>query len=482
MTRRRTQHEEIHSTAFSARIETVEALMAAGLRSESGSARLNSAAIELRLSAEHYGDAPSATIYSALAELIDIVALLLDWRSAVLSAGMDAQRFLTAAQERAAVWVEEYQSETSLQRLSTIANEIANIKAISQVATTAAHLAAVPLPIGLYSSPRRETGRAESAPGDGENPAELTVAFLKFTIDGKPVAETHYVSPQEMHDMDIEVRVSRWPAGATALALEPISIEPSGTYKLPTFSIPAPMREGPFRLTKQGRVMLVVPQHFAARPFEFKYAAHFVPKNTEPVETVGQRTLLLEAFDAARHPRTGYTNLDLKLITIRDQLRASRSLGQQELTHALIFAAPLANLAGQARQDNLFKSVISEPQFQAEVRQFLRRQPQIGAELDEHPHAGGGITDLSYKGIRLELKVEDTQNMVLQDCEKFLAQTANGKRVGVLCVLDCAVKKRPAFPAEDGVGVLVHQISETPIFAITILIQGILAAPSTFSR
>jgi hypothetical protein len=462
--------------------------MAARLRSETGSARLNSAAIELRLSAKHYGDALSATIYAALAELVDIVALLLDWRSTVLSAGMDAQRFLIAAQERAAVWVEKYQSETSLQGLSTIANEIANIKAISEVATTAAHLAAVPLPIGLYSSPRHETSGTANAAEEGENQTDITVAFLKFTIDGRPVAETHYVSPKETHDLDIEVRVSRWPAAATALVLEPISIEPPGTYNLPTFSIPAPMGDGPFRLTERGRVMLVVPQHFAARPFEFKYAAHFVPDNSEqPVDIVGQRTLLLEAFDAARHPMTGYTNLDLKLITIRDQLRASRGLGQQELTDALTLAAPLANLAGQARQDNLFKSVISEPQFQAEVRQFLRRQPQIGAQLDEHPHAGGGITDLSYNGIRLELKVEDTQNMALQDCEKFLAQTAsyvaaNGKRVGVLCVLDCSVKKRPAFPAEDGVGVLVHQISETPIFAIAILIQGNLASPSTFSR
>ena len=88
---------------------------------------------------------------------------------------------------------------------------------------------------------------------------------------------------------------------------------------------------------------------------------------------------------------------------------------------------------------------------------------------------------------RRKLALAPTQNMVLQDCEKFLAQTAsyvaaNGKRVGVLCVLDCSVKKRPAFPAEDGVGVLVHQISETPIFAITILIQGNLASPSMFSR
>jgi hypothetical protein len=157
------------------------------------------------------------------------------------------------------------------------------------------------------------------------------------------------------------------------------------------------------------------------------------------------------------------------------------------LADALTLAAPLANLAGQARQDNLFGSVISEPEFQAQIRQFLRSQTVIGAELDEHPHAAGGITDLSFKGIRLELKVEVTQNITLQDCDRFLGQTtsyvaANGKRLGVLCVLDCSEKKRPAFPAEDGIGILVQQSSETSIYAITILIQGNLARPSSFSR
>lgn len=82
--------------------------------------------------------------------------------------------------------------------------------------------------------------------------------------------------------------------------------------------------------------------------------------------------------------------------------------------------------------------------------------------------------------------MEDRQNITLHDCDRFLGQTAsyvaaNGKRVGVLCVLDCSENKLPAFPAEDGIGILVHQLSETSIYAITILIQGNLALPSSFS-
>jgi hypothetical protein len=33
--------------------------------------------------------------------------------------------------------------------------------------------------------------------------------------------------------------------------------------------------------------------------------------------------------------------------------------------------------------------------------------PRIGSELEEHPHAGRGITDLSFRSIRVELKFEE---------------------------------------------------------------------------
>jgi hypothetical protein len=80
-----------------------------------------------------------------------------------------------------------------------------------------------------------------------------------------------------------------------------------------------------------------------------------------------------------------------------------------------------------------------------EVRKFLRSRPNIGAELEEYPHAAGGITDLSFRGLRLELKLEDRQNIALEACKTYLGQTtsyvgANGKRLGVLCVLDCSPK------------------------------------------
>ena len=480
--------EEIHSAAYSARIEAVQALRDAGLGSQNDAARLNQAADNIKSVSELYGAAPNASVYLAFSELIRISGLLSEWRSTVLGAGVDAQRFLVAARERASAWLKTYSPEPPLERLRAVAGKVTQIQAISEVALTVVELAAVPLPVGLYHVPTPDRWGSDSPPTDEKTPVELTVAFLKFTIDGMPVTEVQYVSPGEAHDLDIEVRVSRWPSGASALLLEPLTIEALGTYQMPVFSIPAPTGEGPFKLTQKGRAVLAVPQNMNARPFEFKYVAKFVPTGSEqPVDIVGQRTLLLEGLDLAHHPLTGYSNLDRKVIAIRDQLRRIPGISQHELTDALALVAPLVNFAGQVVQDNRFDSEIPEAEFQKVIKQFLRSQSTIGADLEEHAHAAGGETDLSFKGIRLELKSEPSKRLILEDCEQFLEQTtsyvvASGRRLGVLCVLDCSKKKEPVFPVEDAIGVLVRQASNTPIYVITILMQGNLARPSSFSR
>lgn len=135
----------------------------------------------------------------------------------------------------------------------------------------------------------------------------------------------------------------------------------------------------------------------------------------------------------------------------------------------------------------MYDGVVSETEFQKRIKAFLRSQPKIGNNLEEHPRAGGGITDLSFKGIRLELKSESKKPLVLEDCRQFVGQTASyavasGKRIAVLCVLDCSEKDRAPFPMEDGLGILMDQQGSSTTFVITVLLQGNLTRPSNLSR
>jgi hypothetical protein len=486
---RQTGKEGILSAAFPARIEVIAALREVALGGERDAERLRNAAKGMQDTGTSYGDAPNGAIYSAIGELAACVSFLVEWRIGVLNAAADAQRFHVAARERIAIWSKHRASDGIIGQLLAVAQMIGSSTSVSEVGKIAAALAAVPIPVGLYSEHNRASARLAGSDEKAKPvPVELTVAFLKFTIDGKPLAETHFVSPGETHDLDIEVRVSRWPAGATGLVLEPATAEHTDAYRMPVFSIAAPLGPPPYQLRQQGRASIVVPQHFSARPYEFKYLARFEPMGSEqPVDTVGQRTLLLEGIDLARQPLTGYSHVDQKLVELRNELRTSSRIVQRELTDALALTAPLASMAAQSVQDNLFKTAIAEDEFQERIRLFLRSHPYIGSALEEHPHAARGITDLSLHGIRLELKSEKLDRLVLADCERFVPQAASyaigsGKRLAVLCVLDGSPKTQPAFPVEDGIGVFVHQTSETPIYVLTVLIQGNLARPSDFSR
>jgi hypothetical protein len=483
-----TEFAEIHSKAYSARVEAIDALRAAAIGSGNSHARLYGAADNVRSAAQLFGIAPNATIYAAFADIVQIVGLFVEWRESVLNAKPEASRFNTAARERAKSWLETYKTNEIVTSLGGVVAKLESIHQVSEVAKVAANAACIPLPIGLYSQPDRSNRTIYQEDSSDEKPAKLTVAFVKFTVDGTPLEEIHFLSPGELHDLDIEVRVSRWPAGATDLIIEPLTIERATTYQMPVFSIPAPTGQGPYQLRQHGRVILNVPHHMNARPFEFKYVAKFVPRSVEqPVDVVGQRTLLLEGIDLIRNPITGYANLDRKLMELRDDLRQTPGVSQQELLDAIALTAPIANYAGQVVQDNLYDTIVSEPEFQRRIKSFLRGQPKIGSNLEEHPRAGGGITDLSFKGIRLELKSESERPMELKGCQKFIGQTAtyavaSGKRLAVLCVLDCSKKSRAPFPVEDGLGILVEQQGPSSTFVITVLLQGNLALPSSLSR
>ena len=151
----------------------------------------------------------------------------------------------------------------------------------------------------------------------------------------------------------------------------------------------------------------------------------------------------------------------------------------------------LGKVAGQALQDDLFPATWTEKDFQDKMRSFFRDDPRIGSELEDHPHAAGGITDLSFRRMRIELKVERDRYVELEDARQYFGQTtqyvagSDGK-FGVLCILDCSKKESapgsvsndialvPVAPPGGGQG--------TDILIGIVVIRGNLPAPSSWSK
>lgn len=483
---RQTSSGEILSEVYSARIEAVEALIAAGAAPSAANVTTLAASAEaLTKAAARYGNAPTGDLYHTFGELVKIAGLLGDWQVAIRDAAADADRFLRAAKERA----QALKTNGSIPALlKDLPEKIETISTTAQAKEFIGQLAEVPLPVGLYYvAPDEPKGRRTKHEDEDIQKAKLAVAFLEFTVDGRPLTEVHYMAPMQIHDLDLTVRVSRWPNKAERLVLRPVSVVSAAFYQLPTFEFLAPGGDGPHKFEAHSHATLTMPQSILARPLEFKYTAEFEPRETEqPVEVVGQRTLRLEAIDWERNPQTGYTNIDRKLIAIRDQLRGMAGVPEEDIAEALKVAVSLGKLAGQAVQDNRFPQPLKERDFQMETLRHLRSDPPIGSTLQEHPRAGGGITDLSFKGLPIELKAETDQTLQLQDCQSYVEQSqayavANGRRLGILCVLDTSPKQAPPFPAEEGIGLLFRNQTDRRVPIITPLIQGNLTRPSKFS-
>jgi len=483
-------HAEILSQAFPARISAVEALLESVTARAETAAAMRSAADELDRVGPMYGRATTAATYAAFAELLRTLAMLVEWRAAVLTAQVDADRHLRGAKERHRLWLAEYGAVQDAQALVQASGNIQGASAIDDVGTICLAIARTPLPLGVFAdnSGLRALRRDGDYEGKRPEPLELAVAFLRFMIDGAPAAETHFLTPGEAHDLEVEVRVTRWPDHADALRLTPVTIEPRSTYEFPDFDFMKPTGEPPFCMTQRRRAVIRVPQGLQARPFEFKYAASFNPGTAEqPIAVVGQRTLRIEGIDIRQAALTGYADIDRKIVQIRDRIRADGFVYAQDLNNLLTVLTTLGSLAGRAIQDSLFKSTCSEAQFQIEVRNELRRVSTIATELEEHAHASGGITDLSFRGIRIELKFEPTSPLTIKDCAKFAEQAASyivatGKRVGVLCVLDHSPKRSAPFPADEGIDILVVRcVQGAAVFLVTVLIQGNLRRPSDLS-
>lgn len=429
--------------------------------------------------------AAAATAYNAFGGIVRIVDMLVHWRRAVLDAEPDADRYLRSARERHRLWLDDYGHSDAAADLRAAAEGLATLESTDQVADIARALTAVPLPIGIFAQPVKpdRAVKADLAAPKEEPLADLTVAFLKFQFDGQPAAEVHQLAAREVHDLEIEVRVSRWPQDKRELWLTPISVEPKSTYDFPSFLFEKPDGEPPYTMRQSGRAALLLPQGMHARPFEFKYTAEFIPeRGDQPVAVVGHRTLIV---DATKLQICGYPGLDQTLFALREALRRRPGVPQAETADALLVLATLCNLAGRAVQDAEFKGRWDEAAFQLHVRAELRRDPLIGADLDEHAHAAGGITDLSLRGMPIELKAVDTLITSVDQCESFLAQTASyavakSKRTAILCVLDSSDKKTAPVPPEALLNIRTQ--AQGAVSICVLVIQGHLALPSALSR
>jgi hypothetical protein len=403
-------------------------------------------------------------------------------KTSVRDCETDAERYLRGARfllnEAAAKGL---QVPTSMTKPAQMIAELSDVSKIGEVFRD---VLAVPLPI-TFPLDNAESFRARVAREPREEVPPVVVAFTSFSVNGQQFRKNQRLNLNIGYDLEVEIALSRWPQGEIDLRLEPLSVEPSDTYSLPTFVFGKPEGSAPFSFRASKRMLIKQAASFLARPMAFTYRATF--SNTDDVTTEGQRHLTVRCFDPKSDPQSGYEQVDQKLVAIRDQARRYPAVNDAELNAFLVLMAGVGGIAGQSLQDNLFKGEWNEASFQKEMVARLRARPSIGSAVDEHPHASGGITDLSLLGVRLELKAISDHPVAQADIEKHLAQTVqyvtgSDKRFGILCILDTYPKTAASGSVADDITLEVRTCPSgdgLPIGIGVVIIRGNLSIPSS---
>jgi hypothetical protein len=451
-------------------------------RLETTSTRLTAAAAEI-------GDTKAGTEYRRLASVLRALAFLVAYLDALRRAEPDGERFVKAARRLGKELQDELvdAADDDPLRAAALLLTVANEDSIAKVAEAAQRA-----PIGLPFLPsfrypdRPLVYRAEKA-----EDVEVTVAFTSFRIGGRPVRENEPVEPRLVHDVEVDVVVSRWPPTAGRLMLDVTTVELTETFKLPPFVFDRPARDLPrYTLTGRRKLLLKEAQALGTLALEFQYRARFEHMEGLKVSIEGQRTLKLRSYDPDKTPETGSPDADRKLLEIADVARQYPGVSDAELGHFLRIMSRAAALAFQSLQDNRFPREWAEPDFQAEAVQFLRDDPRIGSKLQQHAQTAAGETDLTFFEMPIELKVE-TEGY--PTCETVIAYAdqaiqyavGNSRRFAILVVLDTTAKaSAPMLVANDMVpqakrnGESIH----FPVLLGTVIIRGNLPLPSSHSR
>jgi len=176
----------------------------------------------------------------------------------------------------------------------------------------------------------------------------------------------------------------------------------------------------------------------------FTVRCRFQPEdgaNSDAV-VIGHHSLQFRVGDMSRLAvASGYRRMDARVLELLQALERSTPLASSELPELIPVLETLASFLGVYSQRGVFKGSgkVTEKEFQEHVVDFMRMK--LGEEVQEHGHQAGGITDVRYRGVIVELKIEKDTGDRTAICEKYTAQPtqyggSEARQISLLLVLN----------------------------------------------
>jgi hypothetical protein len=449
---------------------------------------------------------PESGLATQMADALQIASQLCRWVAGVLETSSDAPRFLASAQLRAAALGQRFQSGQSnltIRRLSDWASAVASTGDPKSVLDLLRSLSLVPLPVFYFEvrdpnqSIREELGVSE-APSRSHLTSSLTevpVVKMLFFLDGQPWLTPQAIKSGVQYDFGVQIGLSRWPGADWRLGVDYVSIADPRTYHVTLFDVCA---EGdPGEIKQQGHLIFYNPQSLLSEPSVLKVRARFVSgdgKEAVVPTIIGHTELRVRALSPESYPvLSGYPMMDIQIPKIIEQVRSSLpDLRPSDLDDFVKVLAILSSYAAVVGDSGVFKGrkIDEKREFQQHLLHDLRMK--LGGEVREAETVGGGILDLRYRNVVIELKVEYRIKDRKRLREKYTSQpcqyTIASIPLSITCILDMTEKEDVSPNVANGLSLEsppVHGYeSEPPPYpskVAVVIIEGNLRSPSSYS-
>lgn len=438
-----------------------------------------------------------------LEDLFRAFQCLCRWAVGRRSGEADSGRHLEAAKELALV-AEEKLPTLSYPRLrdagAAAATAIKEVSGTTALAAVGGLLARIPVPPFLIVSRNPFGGQGrEVVEAEEVTPEGPFVVRVMLTVDGRPWSDPQLLRAGSMYDVGLKVVVLAWPTGSDHLVLDFVTTLPEGCCNISPFQISRPEQPSAEEHERIGNIVFPVGQSLLSEPALLQMRATFLSTSdrgfTKSASVIGYHKLRARVSDPTRTPLLSrYRSLDARIEEIVDQVRGLRGVSEQHLADFIEALGAVTNYMGICAQQALYRAGqnILERDFQRDLLIHLRRQ--LGEDVQEAPRQAGGITDVRFRSVTIELKVEErvaNRQEMLRGYQNQPTQytSGTGAQLGILCVLDLTEKDLPPAPTQNNIQLLEPALhgfaageAPFPVRIAAVIVDGNLRSPSSYSR
>ena len=456
---------------------------------------------ELIESCERHADAsaPSTALNALRLEICGLLVLRSHYRCQDM-ARSGAPEILAERERRAvlseALWQELQKLGAEDARFDAVCrrlfrNQQTNVDPVELVSV----LRKLPLPL-TYRRAYEETERVGPTTGvkrDTRTPLIRLVAF----IDGEPLVGAMRLQPNLQYSIRFDVLGTIWPNDAHRMVIDAVTTTPRSDFTVSNFEAfkPQEVADDEYRISLSGFLSFRTAQTLLSENHVFVVRAAFEGDDgIQEVPVIGHRQLEFRVVDSERvGVMSGYPRMDEHVCELLEGVLAECPTVRSELPALVPVLRALNALLGTYAQSAVFKKMAEydERAFQRDVIRDLRLQ--LGSDVEEHPSQAGGSTDVRYRGVVVELKVETVDGNRSHICAKYTRQAVQyegveARQVSAVLVLDLTPKDDPPGDIRNDVRVASVRThgndasSSFPSKVFVFIVNGNVRNPSSYSN